>query len=234
MRCALQPVQQAVVQHLGAGHGQAIRGHAEDHVEMQEMLGEGLDPRLPALGLEPAGELPGAGLVGALAGAADQHQPGADDVDVAPFQRAVGGVAPDAAMLLVELDHRGVFAAALRPEQLGHHRAPGRHLARIPGVDLVGQVRLELQVMAGDAGGLQRIDHLPVLALHALVVIGRPGLQRGPGDAVGRLPGIMLRRRQQHVAQHSGLGIQGPGHAPPRCSSPFRCRKDDKCRAAEK
>lgn len=83
-----EPIDEAWIEHLGAGDGEGGCGHAEQHIEMQEMLVKALQAHLPALGAQPAGELAGAGLIGAPAAMADEGEAGADDMDIAALQRA--------------------------------------------------------------------------------------------------------------------------------------------------
>ena len=74
----------------------------------------------------------------------------------------------------VEIQQRGVFAAALRHRELGEDRPPGRGLRGIARVDLIGQMRFRRGVVQRDAGLGQRRLQLPVLRLQPGVIIAAP------------------------------------------------------------
>ena len=210
-----QPVHEAWVQHVEAGDGEAGGGHAEDHVEMQEMLVEELDPHLPALGAEPFRELLRPRLVGAAAAGADAGEAGADDVDVAALQRAGAGLAPEGgAMGGVEVGQRRVLAPALRAFELAEHRAGMGHDHAVAGIDHVGEVRLRHQPVHPRAALRQGVAELGMLLPQ---VIGRRALprlaQRAADDAVQRHPAVVVWRADQHVVQAAGLVADAPGRA---------------------
>jgi hypothetical protein len=85
----------------------------------------------------------GAGQVGAPAGDADDGEAGADDVDVASLQHPGRGHPPDRrAVRGVEFEHRGVFAAPLRPRELAQHGATMRHHRGVAGIGHEAEMRL--------------------------------------------------------------------------------------------
>ena len=202
-----QPVGEIVAQNLDAGHRKPGRRHAEEDVEVKEMLGEGLELRLPALVREPAGELRRALPRGADSRPADEKQSGPDDVDVAALDRAVAAIAPEAAVASMKAQDGGDLAAARGKRELGQRRSPGRGLARIARIDLIGQMRLGLDVMAPDSRLIERVLELAELALQALRVDPAPRGQRLDGDRVGLDPLVMIGPAEQHVGQHARFGI---------------------------
>ena len=186
---------------------------------MQEMLGEGLTAHLPPLPLEPAGDLPGRGLLGAVAAIADQQRAGPHQMDVAALDGAGGGPVPDRnAVALVEAHDGRHLADPLRAEHLRHQHAPGRHHVGIAGIDLIGQVRVRRGEMTRHPGALQRLHHLAVLPLGQLQIEGGAPAQRLLGHGIGRKPFEIIRFAQQHIGQQPIIAVgamgqgQGIGH----------------------
>ena len=68
----------------------------------------------------------------------------------------------------------GDLAAPGGKRELGQRRSPGRGLARIARIDLIGQMRLGLDVMASRARLIERVLELAELALQALRVDPAP------------------------------------------------------------
>ena len=74
-------------------------------------------------------------------------------------------------------------------------------------IDLIGQMRLGLDVMAPGARLIERVLELAELALQSLRVDPAPRTQRLDGDRVGLDPLVMIRPAHEHVGQHAHFGI---------------------------
>ena len=173
---------------------------------------KGCDPHLPALGAEPAGELLGAGLVGAAAAGADQGEAGAEDVDVAALQRAGRRLPPET---IAPGPPCQSISAAYSPRRCGRSswQSTGPRWVTtdaVPRIGHVGQVRLGRQVVDAGPALLQRLDQLAVLGLQALQVGLAAAGERAAGDGVGRQPAIVVGRADQHIGKAAGLRGDGP------------------------
>jgi hypothetical protein len=153
-----------------------------------------------------------------VVGVAKQHRLVADHVEVAALEitRADHVVDRDA-MLKVETDAGGVFAAPARVGHLADHCTKGGHEGAVAGIDLIGVVLVQRQEMGVDTGLAVGIDHLAVLAHRHLLVEGVTlalgvAHQRGPFGVLAH-PAEALGRAQQYIAQHACLGFHAPfGH----------------------
>jgi hypothetical protein len=140
----LEPAREIVAQNLDAGDRKPRRSHADEDIEMKEMFGKRPELRLPALVREPARELRRSLARRADSRRADEQQPGPNDVDVAALDCAMAAITPEAVADSMEAQDGGDLAAAGGKRELGQRRPPGRSLARIARIDLIGQMRLGL------------------------------------------------------------------------------------------
>jgi surface antigen len=114
--------------------GQLRRDRHDHQVDVHVIFVEEGESGLPALGLEPALDLPGALLLGAGAAAADQHAAVLDDVEIAALESARGDHVVDwNAELLVSANGSVVLAATPPVRHCRDDRAVGRHDAGIAG-----------------------------------------------------------------------------------------------------
>ena len=210
-----QPVQKVWRQGIGTGQGKARRAHRKDHIKVQEVVVERHDPHLPPFGPQPIGVLRGTLGVGAPAAGADGRQTGADQVDIAAFDRASGRHFPHP--VVVEIQDRRIFTAPLRHGEHRQHRTKGRDLRGIAGVDLILQMRLGRQVMARHPGLVQRRLEFRILCVQPGAVQRCAGRQGGAGNRVGWNPGVIVRAAQKHVRKAAGFRLQGPGHEASPC-----------------
>ena len=216
-----QPADEAGAGHVDADRRQLRGEDREQHVDVDELARDHLDPDLPAELLHPGGELLGGGRLGSLLAVADHHPPGLDDDHVAALERA-GGDHPvnRDARLLVEADHRRVLAPSPLLVELGDDRSLRRGDARIAREHLVGKGGIGLQEMAADARGLVGRDHLGVLGeRRRRAEAALPG-ERRLRDRAGRQPAEVVRRAEQDVEQPAVLGVGPPGRSDPEPDGP--------------
>ena len=82
-----EPGDQLSVQYIKAGNRKAGCGHTKQHIQMQEMFIKAFDADFPTLGPQLEGELFGPRKISTPARSANQRKAGADDVDIATFER---------------------------------------------------------------------------------------------------------------------------------------------------
>ena len=149
----LEPLHEAVRRLLDADRRQLLAEHAGEHVDVEEVGRDALDPDLPAFVFEPLRDLAGGLLLGALLAGADGGDAGLDDHEVAALEGARGDHLGDRdALALVEADRGRVLAPAPVLGGLGDDRAARDVDARVAREDLVGQVGVGLEEVDVDAG----------------------------------------------------------------------------------
>ncbi len=207
----LEPLHEAVRRLLDADRGQLLAEHAGEHVDVEEVGRDALDPDLPAVVLQPLRDLAGGLLLGALLAGADGGDAGLDDHEVAALEGARGDHLGDRdALALVEADRGRVLAPAPVLGGLGDDRAARDVDARVAREDLVGQVGVGLEEVDVDPVVLVDGDHLGVLLDGVLAAEHEIRGERGARDGAGGQPVEVVGGTEQDVEQAAILGVDAP------------------------